>query len=161
MRHNCFTDTHNVLQRSLTKIKITNCLLTCVKALHSTYFTALSSLASFSPCSPDIGFCLFFASFSIVATSSLKSICVPTSKNGVLWQWCVISGTHCKIIYYYNRISFNIEGMQKHNADTIPFLLHFRTTMVIQLRSIRETRRSEDNLKDAIYHNLPDLKNKK
>lgn len=47
---------------------------TCVRALHSTYFTALSSLASFSPCSADIGFCLFFASFSIVAASSLKSI---------------------------------------------------------------------------------------
>jgi len=87
---------------------------TCVKALHSTYFTALSSLASFSPCSPDIGFCLFFASFSVVATSSLKSIWVPTSKNGVLWQWCVISGTHYKTTCYYKRISIDA---QEHNGQ--------------------------------------------
>lgn len=32
--------------------------------------------------------------------------------------------------------------------------------MVTQLRNIQETRRSEDNLKDAIYHNLPALRNK-
>jgi hypothetical protein len=37
---------------------------------------------------------LFFANFSNVPFSSRKSICVPTSKNGVFWQWCVISGTH-------------------------------------------------------------------
>lgn len=58
-------------------------LLTCVNAEHSTYLTALSSLASFSPCSLVIGFCLFLANFSIVVASSLKSTCVPTSKNGV------------------------------------------------------------------------------
>ena len=29
---------------------------TCVNALHSTYLTALSSRANFSPCSNDIGF---------------------------------------------------------------------------------------------------------
>jgi len=69
---------------------------TCVNAEHSTYLTAFSSFASFSPCSNVIGFCLFLASFSMVAASSRKSICVPTNKNGVFWQWCVISGTHCK-----------------------------------------------------------------
>lgn len=81
------------------KIKIT-----CVKAEHSTYLTAFNSLANFSPCSNVTGFCLFFANFSIVAASSLKSICVPTSKNGVFWQWCVISGTHC-LIEKINQIS--------------------------------------------------------
>lgn len=58
-------------------------LLTCVSAEHSTYFTALSSLANFSPCSKDIGFCLFLANFSMVPPSSLRSICVPTNRNGV------------------------------------------------------------------------------
>lgn len=68
---------------------------TCVKAEHSTYLTALSSRANFSPISTVIGFCLFFASFSTVPASSRRSIWVPTSRNGVFWQWCVISGTHC------------------------------------------------------------------
>lgn len=67
---------------------------TCVNAEHSTYFTAFSSRASFSPCSNVMGFCLFLANFSIVVASSRKSTCVPTSKKGVFWQWCVISGTH-------------------------------------------------------------------
>lgn len=68
----------------------------CVRAEHSTYLTALSSLASFSPCSKVIAFCFVLASFSIVAASSLKSIWVPTRRKGVLGQWWVISGTHCK-----------------------------------------------------------------
>ena len=68
----------------------------CVRAEHSTYLTALSSLASFSPCSKVIAFCFVLASFSIVAASSLKSIWVPTRRKGVLGQWWVISGTHYK-----------------------------------------------------------------
>lgn len=60
--------------------------LTCVNAEHSTYLTAFNSFANFSPCSIDIGFCLFFANFSNVEFSSRKSICVPTNKNGVFWQ---------------------------------------------------------------------------
>ena len=68
--------------------------LTCVSAEHSTYLTAFSSLASFSPASWVIGFCLFFDSFSMVEASSRRSICVPTSRKGVFWQWWVISGTH-------------------------------------------------------------------
>ena len=35
----------------------------CVSAEHSTYLTALRSLASRSPCSIVIGFCLFLANF--------------------------------------------------------------------------------------------------
>ena len=71
---------------------------TWVSAEHSTYLTAFNSRASFSPWSIVMTLCLFLASFSTVAASSLKSIWVPTNKNGVFWQWCVISGTHfnCK-----------------------------------------------------------------
>ena len=68
----------------------------CVSAEHSTYFTALSSRANFSAASTVIGFCFTLESFSIVPASSRKSICVPTNKNGVFGQWCVISGTHWK-----------------------------------------------------------------
>ena len=89
---------------------------TCVSAEHSTYLTALNSLASFSPASLESGFCLFFANLSMVATSSRKSICVPTSRNGVFWQWCEISGTHCKtrlkiwkLITRDNRSNWKIE----------------------------------------------------
>merc|ERR1712137_564974 len=64
-----------------------------VRAEHSTYLTALSSRASFSPWSMVMTRCLFLASFSTVAASSRRSICVPTSRKGVFWQWCVISGT--------------------------------------------------------------------
>ena len=82
----------------------------CVSAEHSTYFTALSSRASFSADSTVMGFCFTLESFSMVAASSRKSICVPTSRKGVLGQWWVISGTHCGARrrwfnyhhYYYN-----------------------------------------------------------
>ena len=30
----------------------------------------------------------------MVVASSLRSICVPTRRKGVFWQWWVISGTH-------------------------------------------------------------------
>ena len=59
---------------------------TWVNAEHSTYLTAFSLFAIFSPCSSVIGFCLYLANFSNVLFSSRKSICVPTSKNGVFWQ---------------------------------------------------------------------------
>lgn len=61
--------------------------LTCVRAEHSTYFTALRSRASFSAVSGVIGFCLFLASFSTVEGSSRRSIWVPTNRKGVLGQW--------------------------------------------------------------------------
>ena len=66
----------------------------CVRAEHSTYFTPFSSRTSFSAFSTDMGFCLFFESFSTVPASSLRSTWVPTRRNGVFGQWCVISGTH-------------------------------------------------------------------
>lgn len=55
----------------------------CVSAEHSTNLTARNSLANFSPTSCVKGLCLFLASFSIVAASSRKSICVPTNRKGV------------------------------------------------------------------------------
>lgn len=48
--------------------------LTCVRAEHSTYLTALRSRASFSAVSGVMGFCLFLASFSTVEGSSRRSI---------------------------------------------------------------------------------------
>ena len=57
-------------------------ILTCVKAEHSQYFSALQSLANFWPCSIVIGFCLFLLNLSNVDKSSLKSACVPTSIYG-------------------------------------------------------------------------------
>lgn len=48
--------------------------LTCVRAEHSTYLTALRSRASFSAVSGVIGFCLFLANFSTVEGSSRRSI---------------------------------------------------------------------------------------
>merc|ERR1719384_814240 len=71
----------------------------CVRAEHSTYLTALSSLASLSPMSRLSGLCLFLASFSTVAASSRRSICVPTRRKGVFWQWWVISGTHFSLTF--------------------------------------------------------------
>lgn len=77
----------------LEKVVLLN-VCTCVRAEHSTYFTALRSLASLSPLSGDSGRCLFLASFSTVLLSSLRSTWVPTSRNGVRGQWWEISGTH-------------------------------------------------------------------
>ena len=73
----------------------TSCNPFCVSAEHSIYFTAPSSRANFSAASIVIGFCFTLESFSIVEASSRKSIIVPTNKNGVFGQWCIISGTHC------------------------------------------------------------------
>jgi len=67
---------------------------TWVSALHSRYWAALISCANFSPCFDVIGFSFDFCNFAKVAWSSRRSICVPTSKNGVFGQWCDISGAH-------------------------------------------------------------------
>ena len=61
-------------EESCLEISNKKVVLTWVRAEHSTYLTALSSLASFSPISRESGFCLFLANFSIVAASSRKSI---------------------------------------------------------------------------------------
>ena len=49
----------------------------CVRAEHSTYLTAPSSLANLSPCSKLMGLVLFRASLSSVTGSSRKSTIVP------------------------------------------------------------------------------------
>lgn len=66
----------------------------CVKAEHSTYFTAPNSLANLSPISGVIGFILCLPNFSIWAGSSLKSTWVPTISAGTPGQWWAISGNH-------------------------------------------------------------------
>lgn len=60
--------------------------LYCVKAEHSTYFTAPSSLAIRSPSSLRMG-CIFWrASFSRTFASSRKSVWVPTMRQGTPGQ---------------------------------------------------------------------------
>lgn len=68
--------------------------LTCDRAEHSTYLTALRSQLSFSAAFLSITIWFFWASPASVDGSLRRSIWVPTSKNGVLGQWWVISGTH-------------------------------------------------------------------
>ena len=71
----------------------------CVSAEHSTYLTAPSSLASFSPCSLVTGLCFCLASFSNTCESSRKSICVPTIRHGTPGQWCRTSGNHFSLTF--------------------------------------------------------------
>lgn len=113
----------NVIHLVQLQSSTANFFLTWVNAEHSTYLTAFNSFANFSPCSNVIGFCLFFANFSNVPFSSRKSICVPTSKNGVFWQWCVISGTHWKNPEF-NKIHFKGNGL-----IILPFPLHSRMSL--------------------------------
>ena len=99
----------------------------CVSAEHSTYFTALSSRANFSAASTVIGFCFTLESFSIVPASSRKSICVPTSRNGVFGQWCVISGTHWKKMKIETKLMLNSRFLAcgKKVATTYNFFVVF------------------------------------
>jgi hypothetical protein len=57
-----------------------------VKALHSTYLTAPSSFAIRSPSSFLTGVIFCFASFSRTLGSSLRSVCVPTMRQGTPGQ---------------------------------------------------------------------------
>jgi hypothetical protein len=66
----------------------------CVKAEHSTYLTAPSSLARRSPASWGTGRCFCLLSLSRTVLSSLKSICVPTMRQGTPGQWWWTSGNH-------------------------------------------------------------------
>lgn len=68
--------------------------LYCVRAEHSTYFTAPSSFAIFSPLSFVTGAIFCLASFSRTCPSSLKSVCVPTMRHGTPGQWWWTSGNH-------------------------------------------------------------------
>lgn len=126
------------------------CLHTWVNAEHSTYLTAFNSFANFSPCSNVIGFCLFFASFSKVPFSSRRSICVPTSKNGVFWQWCVISGTHC------NRKWLWIMQILFFPCDS-PFLWRSQKNWDWRRRSIRGKHPSADKTEVWVDRSPPDL----
>lgn len=64
---------------------------------------------------------------------------VPTTKKFINTSECEPTLVYAKILH------------------ALPFLLHFQKMKVIQLRSRQEKHQSEDNLKDAIYHNLLDL----
>lgn len=137
--------------------------LTCVRAEHSTYLTAFRSRASFSAVSGVIGFCLFLASFSMVDGSSLRSICVPTSKKGVFGQWWVISGTHWE---QHGRSSVRNTLDRQQGSRTItdewsvrdqPFLWRFRMKMGKRLRNRLRRHLFEGNSEVVIYHNLPAL----
>lgn len=71
----------------------------CVRAEHSTYFTAPSSLASRSPCSEVTGRCFCLASFSSTCGSSRRSIWVPTMRQGTPGQWWCTSGNHFSLTF--------------------------------------------------------------
>lgn len=137
--------------------------VTCVSAEHSTYFTALRSLASFSAVSGVMGFCLFLASFSMVDGSSRKSIWVPTSRKGVFGQWWVISGTHWSETDYKPLINTDVTFQDSIRYTNLrqksPFLWHFQRKRGRQQRNRPGTHLSVDNSTAVICHNLPDLEN--
>jgi len=83
--------THNLCKHTSSK---TSFSLNCVKAEHSTYFTAPSSFAILSPSSFRTGDIFCFANFSRTCGSSLKSVCVPTIRHGTPGQWWWTSGNH-------------------------------------------------------------------
>mmetsp|Transcript_1475 Transcript_1475/g.4780 ORF Transcript_1475/g.4780 Transcript_1475/m.4780 type:complete len:210 (-) Transcript_1475:261-890(-) len=82
--------------RRTTRIASSNTFFSpsCVRALHSRYFTASIDLAIFDASSEVIGSCPFSRSTFIVATSFLRSLFVPTRMMGTPGQWCLISGAH-------------------------------------------------------------------
>lgn len=136
-----------------------NNTLTCVRAEHSTYLTAFRSRASFSAVSGVIGFCLFFASFSMVEGSSLRSICVPTSRKGVFGQWWVISGTHWdekEDLPLEMRRTRMIKDNHWHERDQ-PFLWRFQMKKGKRLRNRLRRHLFGGNSEAVIYRNLPDL----
>lgn len=70
-----------------------------VNALHSTYFTAPSSLAILSPSSFRTGDIFCLDSFSLTCGSSLKSVWVPTIRHGTPGQWWWTSGNHFSLTF--------------------------------------------------------------
>ena len=71
---------------------------TWVNAEHSKYLAPFNCFWAFSPSSVEMGCFACFANLFRVASSSLRSVFNPTSKNGVFGQCLVISGTHYKEI---------------------------------------------------------------
>ena len=68
----------------------------CVRAEHSRYLVAWISLHIFNPSVYTTGPSFLSFSFSMVSLSSRKSSFVPTKIIGVLGQWWLTSGYHCK-----------------------------------------------------------------
>lgn len=66
----------------------------CVRAEHSTYFTAPMSFCNLSPSVVVMGVSDFSFSFCTVSLLSRRSILVPTNIIGVFGQWWITSGYH-------------------------------------------------------------------
>ena len=62
----------------------------------------------------------------MVAASSRRSMCVPTSRNGVLGQWWVISGTHC---------GGGGSGVRKHDGTIIMYFNYCVCTATYKTRT--------------------------
>ena len=83
----------------------------CVKAEHSTYATAPSSLANVIPSTWDFDIAindfiwtdLVQLSFLVESWPSLKSILVPTKMNGLLGELCFISGYH--FVFTFSKVT--------------------------------------------------------
>ena len=148
------------------------CWRTWVRAEHSTYLTALSSRASFSPLSQVRARCLFLASFSRVLLSSLRSTWVPTSRKGVLGQWCEISGTHyvketrrLGLTDFVTSVNTFLSHLQSENSNKIsyrnqlnkPFLWRSQRRKVIRQKSRRGRHQSEGSWGVAVCRSPPDL----
>ena len=91
------------LGQSTALIASSNTILSpfCVNAEHSRYLTAPISRAMARPWGYVIGDSFFSFSFSTVSLSSLRSNLVPTRMIGVLGQWWLTSGNHCKLNKHY------------------------------------------------------------
>jgi len=68
----------------------------CVRAEHSRYLVAWISLHILKPSVYATGASFLSFSFSMVSLSSRKSSFVPTKMIGVLGQWWLTSGYHCR-----------------------------------------------------------------
>lgn len=106
-----------------------------VRAEHSRYFTALTSLAIARPWGYVIGANFLSFNFSIVLLSSRRSSFVPTSIIGVLGQWWRTSGTHYKkselcLLDDWIEICIVWEKLD------LPLLAHFQRTQDSQEKSI-------------------------
>lgn len=130
---------------------------TCVRAEHSTYLTALSTEASFSPLSGCRGRCLFFASFSIVLLSSRRSTCVPTIRKGVRGQWCEISGTHCRrwSTHHFHGISryfyFSSDHLRLNAVQPSPVAAYAFYLWSVELQVIKRLQRFRPNKNVTVF----------
>mmetsp|Transcript_15499 Transcript_15499/g.53844 ORF Transcript_15499/g.53844 Transcript_15499/m.53844 type:complete len:201 (+) Transcript_15499:139-741(+) len=105
------------LELSPTRIASSNTFFSpvCVSALHSMYFTAPISAASFSPSGDWMGCRSFFRSSARISSSSRRSSLVPTSRNGTPAAWCLISITHL----FFTESKDTGDTTEKHTRKTL------------------------------------------